>query len=290
MTPTDAKSYIEKVAKNCSELISAAKSNFEKEYYSVSAFLSITAIEEISKMQYVEIFFFPEDKFPPRPKDIGIKEIERLFRARPSRSHARRQQSGIFGSLFVNARADRTLGSATIRKYFDMAENGKLFDLRNRCLYVDVVANCLSAPSEIISRNDALELVCVAMEVVAERIDYGASFLGDEEYRKHFDKWQAFLRDADEFEKKHNFRPKKEIGKIANYLSRIGVAIVDLTDNLNLDDEVSIEGKKTSFIQKVTSIEINHKKVKLAEAGSMIGMKVVKPVRRNDLVCKIMKN
>jgi putative protease len=224
------------------------------------------------------------------PVNVDIKELKHLLRSRPSRSHVIRQQLGILSSLSINARAYRKLGPATIKKYIEMAKTGKLFDLRNRCLYIDFLGNNLLAPSETITRNDTLEIVCVAMEVVAELSDFGSAYLGDEYSQKMTGRWQAFLREADKFEKKHNVVPKKKVGIITNYLSRIGVAIVELTDDLNLNDEVAIEGSKTSFMQKVTSIEINHKKVNSAKTGSLIGMKVDKTVRRNDVVYKIIRN
>jgi len=52
-------------------------------------------------------------------------------------------------------------------------------------------------------------------------------------------------------------------------------------------DEISIEGATTNFRQKVTSMEIEHKKVDVAKAGQSIGLKVEERVREGDIVYKI---
>ena len=92
-----------------------------------------------------------------------------------------------------------------------------------------------------------------------------------------------------EHEHAGNLTPKRIVGKVTNYLSRIGVAIIDVIDDINAGDEVIIEGSETVFVQKVTSIEINHKKVNSAKANSKIGLKVDRAVRKNDLVYKIIE-
>ena len=332
MVTIDMKSFREKVIKNCSDLISGAKLNFEQRKYPISAFLSLMAIEEISRIWYTTKFIRFERKFKPRRKDfeslirllpdlseektkpallralkrikkkteeilgpysiveIDMKEVKKFFDSRPSRSHMLKQELAILSSLTVNSRAYRTLGPAIIKKYMNMAKTGKLFDLRNKCLYTYVTKGNLLAPSEIISQEDALELVCLAMEVVAEISDFGSAFLDIESSKQATDWWLALIKEADVFEKKHKLIPKKVVGKVTNYLSRIKVAIVDTIDNINVNDEVEIRGPKTALVQKVTSIEINHKKVNSARANSRIGMKVDRPVNEKDLVYKIIKN
>ncbi len=80
---------------------------------------------------------------------------------------------------------------------------------------------------------------------------------------------------------------KKLIGRVTHYYRKIGVAVVELEDELKLGDEISIEGKTTNFKQKVESMQIEHKPVEVAKAGDSIGLKVIEKVRDGDKVYKI---
>ena len=78
-----------------------------------------------------------------------------------------------------------------------------------------------------------------------------------------------------------------QVGKVTHYFSKIGVAIIEITDgSIKAGDEIHIKGHTTDFKQKVHSMQIEHEKVELAEPGQSIGIKVNEPVRANDLVYK----
>ena len=77
------------------------------------------------------------------------------------------------------------------------------------------------------------------------------------------------------------------VGKISHYFSKIGVAVIELTDTLAVGDEISIEGRVTNLRQTVESMEIEHKKIDGAKPGDSIGMKVSDKVREKDNVYKI---
>jgi len=242
----DAKLFREKVLKHCIELIREARFNFERGNYSLSAFLSITAIEEISKIFYIIRFFSFKSNRKLNEKDlellsrtiesvnkgdyytakqlfeklqskltdageakINAKELKSLLSRRQSKNHVIKQQLGILSSLNINARAYKKLGKAIIQKYIKMAKTGELFSLRNRCLYIDVEEDKIIIPGEAITRQMALELVCLASEVVAELSDMGAYFIGNKDYsQKATHEWLELLYEADEFLKKHHFTPK----------------------------------------------------------------------------------
>ena len=80
---------------------------------------------------------------------------------------------------------------------------------------------------------------------------------------------------------------KNLIGKISDYLSKIGVAIVELSDTLSVGDSISIEGTATNVQQTVNSIQIEHESVGSAKKGSSVGLKVDNVVKRGDNVYKI---
>jgi len=78
-----------------------------------------------------------------------------------------------------------------------------------------------------------------------------------------------------------------KVGKVTHYFTKIGVAVVEVTDgSIKAGDEVHIKGHTTDFRQKVGSLQVEHEKIQVAEPGMSIGMKVDEPVRAHDLVYK----
>jgi putative protease len=80
---------------------------------------------------------------------------------------------------------------------------------------------------------------------------------------------------------------EKEIGRITNYFSKIGVAVVELTAPLQLGDEVHIVGGGRDFQQKVESMQVEHQAIDKAEAGQEIAIKLDQKARPNDIIYKI---
>ncbi|MHA2253165.1 MAG: translation elongation factor-like protein [Candidatus Kariarchaeaceae archaeon] len=80
---------------------------------------------------------------------------------------------------------------------------------------------------------------------------------------------------------------KKEIGKIMNYYQKINVAVIELSEDLDLNEYVEFVGAHTNFQQKAESMQIDNKPIDKASSGEQIAMKVDDRVRINDLVYKI---
>lgn len=80
---------------------------------------------------------------------------------------------------------------------------------------------------------------------------------------------------------------KKLVGKVTHYFTKIGVGVIELSDELKIGDKVSIEGRTTNFQQTVESMQIEHKNVEKAVAGQAIGLKLNNRAREGDLVFKI---
>ena len=80
----------------------------------------------------------------------------------------------------------------------------------------------------------------------------------------------------------------KLIGKVTHYFSKIGVAVIELSDKLSVGDTIRIAGgEETDFTQTVDSMEIEHEKMEKAKAGDPIGIKVKEKVREGYKVYKI---
>ena len=79
---------------------------------------------------------------------------------------------------------------------------------------------------------------------------------------------------------------KIKVGSIMTYYNNIGVAAIELTDNIKLGDTIIIKGSTTDMEQVIDSMEIEHKSVQEAKSGDQIGIKVATKIRKGDRVYK----
>lgn len=77
------------------------------------------------------------------------------------------------------------------------------------------------------------------------------------------------------------------IGKITHYFGNIGVAVIELEEELNVGDTIRIIGGEADFNQQVESMENEHKKVKSAKKGDSVGMKVNEKVHEGYKVYRV---
>jgi len=75
-----------------------------------------------------------------------------------------------------------------------------------------------------------------------------------------------------------------EVGRVSHYFDKIGVAVVELTKALGVDDLIRIKGTTTDFKQKVKSMQVEHKPITKAKKGDAVGMKVEQEVKEHDKV------
>ena len=83
---------------------------------------------------------------------------------------------------------------------------------------------------------------------------------------------------------------EKRVGRITHYYGKVGVAAVELEDELKVGDEIHIKGHTSDWTQKVESIQIEHDQVEKAGPGDVVGIKVVEHAREHDLVYKIVED
>jgi translation initiation factor IF-2 len=77
------------------------------------------------------------------------------------------------------------------------------------------------------------------------------------------------------------------IGKVIHYWTRLGVAGVELTDTLKMDEPVHFLGATTDFGQRVTSLQLNKRFINEAFAGQQVGILVADRVRTGDTVYRV---
>ncbi|MBS7654811.1 MAG: translation elongation factor-like protein [Candidatus Bathyarchaeia archaeon] len=85
-------------------------------------------------------------------------------------------------------------------------------------------------------------------------------------------------------------RELKEVGRVTHYFTKIGVAVVNLTDTLSVGDKILVKGAVTNFEQTVESMQIEHKNVNIAQSGQSVGLKVNQRVREGDKIYRIISS
>ena len=80
---------------------------------------------------------------------------------------------------------------------------------------------------------------------------------------------------------------KKDIGMIVNYYQKVEAAEIRLWENLELGEEIIIQGNKTGSISmKVESMQVNGKNIEKISKGQNVAVHVKEKVRPNDAVYK----
>ena len=78
-----------------------------------------------------------------------------------------------------------------------------------------------------------------------------------------------------------------QVGKVTHYFSKIGVAIIEVTNgSVKVGDAIHIKGRTTDFWQRVDSMQIDYENVQIAEPGQNVGVKAERHTSQNDLVFK----
>lgn len=78
-----------------------------------------------------------------------------------------------------------------------------------------------------------------------------------------------------------------QIGRITHYYGKLGVAVLELGDKLNIGDKIHVLGHTTDFTQIVQSMQIDHQQVQSVGPGMDIALKVNQRVRVGDAVFKV---
>jgi translation initiation factor IF-2 len=79
-----------------------------------------------------------------------------------------------------------------------------------------------------------------------------------------------------------------EIGKVIHYFSKVGVAAIQVTqDVLRVGDTIHVKGHTSDFTQKIDSMQVDNQAVQEAAAGKSIGLRVKEHTREHDLVYKV---
>ncbi|MBC7246900.1 MAG: hypothetical protein H5T73_03855 [Actinobacteria bacterium] len=83
---------------------------------------------------------------------------------------------------------------------------------------------------------------------------------------------------------------EKQVGRVTHYFGKVGVAAIELEDELRVGDTIHIKGHTSDWTQKVDSMQIEHQQVQEAKAGDVIGIKVSEHAREHDVVYKVVED
>jgi len=77
------------------------------------------------------------------------------------------------------------------------------------------------------------------------------------------------------------------VGRVTDYLSKIGVAVVQVEQPFSIQDNLLIEGASTRMEFTLESMELNHQRIDSAQCGGIVGIRVPGRVRPNDVIYRI---
>jgi translation elongation factor EF-1alpha len=80
---------------------------------------------------------------------------------------------------------------------------------------------------------------------------------------------------------------EQEVGRVADYFAKIGVAGIEITGQLAVGDTIRIKGHTTDFQQTVDSMQMEHASVQEAKPGDSVGIKVKDRCRAHDRIFKV---
>lgn len=74
----------------------------------------------------------------------------------------------------------------------------------------------------------------------------------------------------------------KVVGVVTHYYGKLEVAIVKFKVPFKVGEEVHFKGATTDFIEKIKSMQYDHREIKAAKKGQEVGIKVNEKVREGD--------
>jgi putative protease len=75
-----------------------------------------------------------------------------------------------------------------------------------------------------------------------------------------------------------------KIGEVTHFFGNIQVAVLDLSAELKVGDNIHFHGSSTDFTQEVTSMQVEHENIESASPGDEVAIKVKERVRVGDEV------
>jgi translation elongation factor EF-1alpha len=79
----------------------------------------------------------------------------------------------------------------------------------------------------------------------------------------------------------------ERIGEVIHFYGKIDVAVLRLSQKLQIGEMIHFLGRNTDFKQEITSMQIEHESVTEVKAGDEVAIKVIQRVRKGDAIFRI---
>jgi AbiV family abortive infection protein len=133
---------------------------YERKHYPLATFTAILTIEEIGKLGRLGIDL------------LNYDQVRSKNEIKPVKDHRKKHFMSVVAGAVNNARLDRIFGKERIRKLLEETESGKLEELRQACLYLDIKAGHLTFPAEVITEEMAKFFTVLAGELMAAILNH----------------------------------------------------------------------------------------------------------------------
>ncbi len=151
-------------------------------------------------------------------------------------------------------------------------------------LYTETVARCYRKAMDAYMNNEYTQELAQDLKKELSKV-YNRGFSTGFYYKKP--DASAFSYNASDSQATYT---RTQIGIITNFYPKVMVAAVRLTGgSLKTGDEITIEGHTTYLHQEIGSMEALGKQQNTAPNNTLVGIKVNKKVRRNDMVYRVTK-
>jgi len=164
------KEEFNKTLSHLKNLILSSKSLIERNFFTQSLFLTITAIEEIAKIEVCIIRGFEKRKLSRRSKD-------------PLFNHKQKHFMSANPIMLIGDRLQKSIGKERTKQIFKELQNGKFVETRENCLYFQRNEEFLFLPNENVDDKLAFEMLLIAIDMVDDKfwgITSIASIISDE--------------------------------------------------------------------------------------------------------------
>ncbi|AUC74925.1 AbiV family abortive infection protein [Olleya sp. Bg11-27] len=154
----------------------------ENKFYNQSLFLTITAIEEIAKIEICVYRGFNERTKVNRRKD-------------PLFNHYSKHKISANPIILIGERLKKSIGEDRINEIFKNLHSGKFIEIRENCLYFERNNEKLKIPDEIIDEKHSFETLLIAIEMIDDKF-WGLTKLASEisdELNKYYFKIETEL-------------------------------------------------------------------------------------------------
>jgi AbiV family abortive infection protein len=166
------------------DLIKSSILLLDNKFYNQSLFMTITAIEEIAKIEICVYRGFNEKTKVNRGKD-------------PLFNHSSKHKISANPIILIGDKLKKSIGEERIIEIFQNLHSGKFIEIRERCLYFERNNDEMILPNVIIDKKYSFEMLLIAIEMIDDKF-WGLTKLASEvsdNLNKYYSKIETELQE-----------------------------------------------------------------------------------------------